>query len=142
MMRHLIPVGYFTVAMILSAAANADTPTLYVRLGGQPVVAQVVNQTIDTVAQDPRVNRSFDKVNLKRVKTKLVEQICSLTGGGCEYTGDEMKSVHKDLKISEREFYALVEVLQQALHDNGVGEREKNELLAILAPMKRLVVKQ
>lgn len=141
-MRHQIPAGYFVVAMLLATAANADTPTLYARLGGQRVVAQVVNQTIDMVAQDPRVNRSFDKVDLKRVKTKLVEQICSLSGGGCEYTGDEMKLVHKDLKISEREFYALVEVLRQTLHDNGVGEREKNELLAILAPMKRLVVKQ
>ena len=141
MMRYL-SAGYFLVAMMLAAPVNADTSTLYVRLGGQRVVAQVVNQTIDTVAQDPRVNRSFDKVNLKRVKTKLVEQICSLTGGGCEYTGDEMKLVHKDRKISEREFYALVEVLRQALHDNGVGEREKNELLAILAPIKRLVVKE
>ena len=129
------------MALALTATAYADAP-LYTRLGGEPVVAQVVRQTVDTVAQDPRVNQSFDKVNLKRVKTKLVEQICSLTGGGCEYTGDEMKLVHKGLKITEREFYALVEALRQALNDNGVGEREKNELLAILAPMKRRVVEK
>ena len=129
------------MALALTATAYADTP-LYTRLGGETVVAQVVNQTVDTVAQDPRVNQSFDKVNLKRVKTKLVEQICSLTGGGCEYTGDEMKLVHKGLKITEREFFALVEALRQALNNNGVGEREKNELLAILAPMKRLVVEK
>ena len=140
-MRYLSSAGYFLVAMMLAATAHADT-SLYARLGGEPVVAQVVNQTIDTVAQDPRVNRSFDQVNLKRVKSKLVEQICSLTRGGCEYTGDEMKLVHKGLKITEREFYALVEALRQALNDNGVGEREKNELLAILAPMKRLVVEK
>lgn len=140
MMQHLIPAG-FVVAWVLTAPAHADTP-LYTRLGGEPVVTQVVNKTVDTVAQDPRVNQSFDKVNLKRVKTKLVEQICSLTGGGCEYTGDEMKLVHKGLKITEREFYALVEALRQTLNDNGVAEREKNELLAILAPMKRLVVEK
>lgn len=140
MMKRLISAG-FVVAMGLTATAHADTP-LYTRLGGEAVITQVVNQTIDTVVQDPRVNQSFDKVNLKRVKTKLVEQICSLTGGGCEYTGDEMKLVHKGLKITEREFYALVEALREALNDNGVGEREKNELLAILAPMKRLVVEK
>ena len=140
MMQYLIPAG-FVVAMVLTASAHSDTP-LYTRLGGETVVAQVVNQTVDTVAQDPRVNQSFNNVNLKRVKTKLVEQICSLTGGGCEYTGDEMKQVHKGLKISEREFFALVEALRQALNDNGVGERGKNELLAIFAPMKRLVVEK
>lgn len=127
--------------MMLAAPTQADT-TLYTRLGGETVVTQVVSQTIDKVAQDPRVNQSFDRVNLKRVKTKLGEQICSLTGGGCEYTGDEVKLVHKGLKITEREFFALVEALRQALKDNGVGEREKNELLAILAPMKRLVVEK
>ena len=140
MMQYLIPAG-FVVAMVLTASAHSDTP-LYTRLGGETVVAQVVNQTVDTVVQDTRVNQSFDQVNLKRVKTKLVEQICSLSGGGCEYTGDEMKLVHKSLKITEREFFALVEALRQALNDNGVGEREKNELLAILAPMKRLVVEK
>lgn len=140
MTHRLLPTG-LVVAMMLTAPARADAP-LYSRLGGEPVVTRIVNQTIETVAQDPRVNQSFDKVNLKRVKTKLVEQICSLTGGGCEYTGDEMKLVHKGLKITEREFFALVEALQQALNDNGVGEREKNELLAILAPMKRLVVEK
>lgn len=140
MTHRLLPAG-LVVAMMLAAPARADTP-LYTRLGSEPVVMRVVNQTVDTVAQDPRVNQSFDQVNLKRLKTKLVEQICSLTGGGCEYTGDEMKLVHKGLKITEREFFALVEALQQALNDNGVGEREKNELLAILAPMKRLVVEK
>lgn len=140
MMQYLIPAG-FVMAMALTATAYADTP-LYTRLGGETLVTQIVNQTVDTVAQDLRVNQSFDKVNLKRVKTKLVEQICSLSGGGCEYTGDEMKLVHKGLKITEREFFALVEALRQALNNNGVGEREKNELLAILAPMKRLVVEK
>lgn len=140
MMQCLIPAG-FVVALVLTAPVYANTP-LYTRLGGEMVVTQIVNQTVDTLAQDPRVNQSFKNVNLKRVKNKLVEQICSLTGGGCEYTGDEMKLVHKGLKITEHEFYALVEVLRQALNDNGVGEREKNELIAILAPMKRLVVEK
>lgn len=128
--------------MMLAATALADTAALYERMGGEPVMTKVVNQTIDTVAQDPRVNQSFDQINLKRLKTKLVEHTCSLTGGGCDYTGDEIKQVHKGLKITEREFYAMVEALRQALDDHGVGEREKNELLAILAPMKRLVVEK
>ena len=142
MMPYLTPVGCSMALMILTTTALADTADLYTRLGGEPIVTQVVNQTIDTMVKDPRVNRSFDKVNLKRLKTKLVEHICSITGGGCEYTGDEVKQVHKGLKITDREFFAQVEALRQALDDYGVGEREKNELLAILAPMKRLVVEK
>ena len=42
--------------------------------------------------------------------------------------------------IDERQFYAVVESLRLALDANDVGEREKNELLRMLAPMKRDIV--
>ena len=106
------------------------------------MITQVVEQTIGSVARDPKVNQSFDKVNLKRLNEKLVEQICSITDGGCTYTGDDIKQVHQGLKIPEREFNALVEALRKALDAQDVREPEKNELLSILAPMKRLVVEQ
>ncbi|MEQ1591688.1 MAG: group 1 truncated hemoglobin [Thiobacillaceae bacterium] len=141
-MRYVTAMTCLLASLSMGALAHAATASLYERLGGEPVVTQVVSQTMDTVAHDPRVNQSFDKVNLKKLKGKIVLQICSLSGGGCEYTGDDMKLVHKGLKITEREFYALVEALQQALGDHGVGEREKNELLALLAPMKRQVVER
>lgn len=132
--------GLLLVCMSLPSAFAFAADSLYTRLGGKPVITQVIDQTIDSVARDPELNRSFDKVNIKRLNEKLVEQICSLAGGGCVYTGDDMKRVHQGLKISEREFYALVEALRKALDGNGIGEREKNELLSLLAPMKRLVV--
>ena len=122
-----------------AAAENAEH-SLYQRLGGEPVMAKVIEQTIKEVSEDPAVNQSFDKVNLKKLDAKIVEQICALAGGGCVYGGDDMKIVHQGLNISEREFYALVEALRTALDANDVGEREKNELLRLLAPMKRDVV--
>jgi hemoglobin len=133
----------FTVlsaASDLPASAENAERSLYQRLGGEPVMAKVVEQTIRQMSNDPAVNQSFDKVNLKRLDAKIVELICALAGGGCVYSGDDMKLVHQGLNISEREFYALVEALRTALHANGVGEREKNELLRLLAPMKRDVV--
>ena len=127
------------LALTFSHAACADG-TLYERLGGEPVVARVVEQTIGRVAADPRLNQSFDKINLTKLNAKIVEQVCAMTGGGCRYSGDGMKVVHAGLDITEREFYGLVAALRDALDDNHVGEREKNELLRLLAPMKRDVV--
>ena len=141
-MQYLIQVACFLASMVFASASLADATSLYDRMGGASVVAQVVDQTVTTMVQDPRVNRSFDRVNLKRLKGKLVEHLCAVTGGGCVYTGDEIELVHKGLKITEREMYAQVEAMRQALDDHDVGEREKNELLAILAPMKRLVVEK
>jgi hemoglobin len=101
-----------------------------------------VSETIDRSSSDPRTRRSFQDVKLQNVKDKIVEQICSLTGGGCKYTGDPMDKVHKGLKNTEAEMNLLVQFLRDALDNAGVGTREKNELLAILAPMKRDIVTQ
>lgn len=125
-------------------ALPADAPhgSLYARLGGTQKVTSIVNETIDTVAADKRMNQSFDKVNLNRVKNLLAEQICSLTGGGCTYSGDSMKDVHAGHHISNAEFYQLVEVLRDAMRNQNVPLAARNELLEILAPMKRDVVER
>ncbi len=122
--------------------ATAEEASLYARLGGGAVMSRVVEQTVARVAADPAVNQSFDQVNLQKLDEKIVAQICALAGGGCAYSGDEMKAAHAGHNIAEREFYALVEAMRDALDANGVGEREKNELLRLLAPMKRDIVTQ
>jgi hemoglobin len=121
--------------------AIAPAGSLYGRLGGTAVVTAFVSDTIDQVAADPDMNRSFDKVNLQHVKDLLVEQICALTRGGCDYTGDTMREVHAGHHISNAEFFGLVEVLRESMRAHDVPLAARNQLLEILAPMKRDVVK-
>ena len=132
------------LAALLFAGACASppqtTPTLYERLGGEKVVRQIAYETIQRSSTDPRTARSFKDVKVQRVKDKLYEQICELSGGPCKYSGDGMKEVHKGLKNTEGEFYLLVQFLRDAIDRAGVHEREKNELLRLLAPMKRDIV--
>jgi hemoglobin len=121
--------------------AIAPAGSLYARLGGTGVVTAFVGDTIDKVVANPEMNRSFDKVNLQHVKDMLIEQICALTGGGCAYSGDTMREVHAGHHISNAEFFGLVEVLRESMRARDVPLRARNELLEILAPMKRDVVK-
>ncbi len=121
-------------------AAGTRAASLYQRMGGAPVVSAVVAETIDAVVADPRLNQSFKGSNLRRVKQLLAEQLCELAGGGCTYGGDTMRQVHAGHHIGEAEFYGLVAQLRSALRRHGVRLRERNELLALLAPMKRDVV--
>jgi hemoglobin len=131
------------LSLPLALPVHAGEPierSLYDRLGGQPVITAVVEETVAKMSSNPRVNQSFDKVDLKRLSKMVVEQFCALTGGPCTYSGDDMKIVHAGLNITESEFFAQVETLRAALDHNGVATREKNELLRLLAPMKRDVV--
>jgi hemoglobin len=123
----------------IAGAADAAAP-LYARMGGEAVVSAVVSDTLDRVVADPRLNRPFDGSNIQRIKLLLTEQICDLAGGGCHYSGDSMRTVHAGHHISQAEFYGLVQVLRDSLRRHHVRLRERNELLALLAPMERDVV--
>jgi len=137
--RHLTAIGLALAASCLPAHAESS---LYDRLGGESGLATVVSDLVEVMRTDPVSGHIFRKVNHKRLKTKIAEQICTLTGGPCAFDGDDMKTTHAGIPITETDFYRLVEHLVVVLDRHGVGSREKNELLAILAPFKRDVVTQ
>src|SRR5215468_1442099 len=134
----------FTVAMCLSSLLMsnglAQEKSLYDRLGGKDSIKAVVDEFVTRVAADARVNKKFAKSNIDRLKFELVEQICSVSGGPCKYTGLDMKTAHKNMGVTEGEFNALVEDLVGALDKFNVGATEKNELLGKLGPMKSQIV--
>jgi hemoglobin len=121
-------------------AAAGASPTLYDRLGGEAGVAAIAGTLIDRVSSDPTLGRSFKDANLKRIKKLLAEQICDLSGGPCHYSGDSMKEVHAGHHISEAEFYGMVDTLRSVLKQQHVSLSATNQLLRLLAPMKRDIV--
>jgi hemoglobin len=133
-----------TVALCLSAfllrAASAQAQSLYDRLGGKDAIKAVIDEFVGITANDTRINKKFAKTNIDRLKFELVEQICAATGGPCKYTGRDMKTAHKNMGVTEGEFNALVENLVKALDKFNVKDKEKNELLGLLSPMKSDIV--
>ncbi|MDO9151022.1 MAG: group 1 truncated hemoglobin [Methylotenera sp.] len=137
----------FVLMLLISSCAQTQTspsstntvPSLFERIGGLPVLTVVVSETIDRSVNDPKIKRSFDGIKLSTLKQSVVDQLCVLTGGNCVYEGETMQNSHRDLKITTAEFELFVEAFRTSLNKH-VGEREKNELLKILAPMKRDIV--
>ena len=126
--------------LLLAGAAASAHASLYDRLGGADGFAAIAGALIDRVASDPVLGRSFKDSKLDRIKRLLAEQICDLSGGPCRYSGDSMKEVHAGHHISEAEFYGMVADLREVLHQRHVSQGATNELLRLLAPMKRDVV--
>jgi hemoglobin len=124
----------------VTALAQADSRSLYERLGGQPAIAAVVDEFAGIVLKDDRINRKFSKSDPTRLVTNLKAFVCSATGGPCAYNGRDMKTSHKGMGTTAGEFNALVEDLVKALDKFKVPEREKNELLGALGGMKSDIV--
>lgn len=114
--------------------------TLYGRLGSKAAITAVVAEFVGRVGADTRINGFFAKTNLDHLKKMLVDQICQAAGGPCKYTGRDMKTAHAGMGVTDAAFGALVEDLVAALDKFKVGEKEKNELLGVLGPMKTDIV--
>ncbi len=130
-----------------SKVKAAGEKSLYERLGGKKAISAVVDEFVANCAADARINRFFaataaDPNRLAAFKGKLVDQICQAGGGPCTYTGKSMKEAHAGMGISTADFNALVEDLVKALDRLKVGEKEKNELLSVLGPMKSDIVEK
>ena len=122
-----------------SSIAKPQNDSLFERIGGLPVLTKIVDESVDEIANSPRTKRSFDGVKLAPLKESIVMQLCKITDGGCNYEGETMLNSHRDAKISEAEFDAFVDMFRNTLTKH-LPTREKNELLKILAPMKRDIV--
>ena len=114
--------------------------SLYQRLGGAGGVARFVHQTLARASTEPSTARSFDGIKLPALEQSLAEQICMLADGGCRYQGAHMADAHKDARIRDSEFDAMVGILRVELDRAGVSTSAKNELLRLLAPMKREII--
>jgi hemoglobin len=126
-----------------ATAAVSDTGTtksLYDRLGGKTAITAVIDTFVAHVAADPRINKKFARSNIPRVKAELVDQVCVQTGGPCTYTGRSMKEAHRNMKVTEGEFNALVEDLTAALNAFKVPAKEQSELVSALGAMKGDIV--
>ncbi len=145
--------SYFIVSGLFLSLAGCNTmessgskmtaeKSLFDRLGGKPAITAVVDDFVGRVAADSRINGKFANADIPRLKMLLVEQICQASGGPCTYTGRSMKATHAGMGVSSGDFDALVGDLVTTLNKFKVPEREKNELLGALGPMKGDIVEK
>jgi hemoglobin len=128
------------IAMFYAAQkpASLEYASLYWRLGGGDAVNAAVDELIKVAKADPRLDGRITGA----CSAKLKEQLCAGTGGPCTYTGRDMKTAHKGLHITEAEFGAVADDLVKVLTSFKVPEKEQNELVGLIAPMKGDIVGQ
>ncbi|MBK9648282.1 MAG: group 1 truncated hemoglobin [Deltaproteobacteria bacterium] len=129
-----------------STADDSGTEdSLYVQLGGETAIRAVVAEMVKNIAADGRINWMFANADLPGLENQLHDQICAATGGGCTYSGADMKTAHAGMAITDAQFNALVEDLLTALDTLGVpyaldGSQTIDPLLLALVGMQGDIV--
>ena len=115
-----------------------EKPSLYDRLGGVYSIAAVVDDLIDRLMVDPRLNanplvdEAHHRVPPAGFKYLVTEMVCWAAGGPQKYTGRSMADSHAQLKISSKQWEAFLDDFQQTLDKFKVPAAEQAELKAIV----------
>jgi hemoglobin len=133
-------VAFATILCVVLLSAPAAATSLYDDLGGNPGLTAIISDMIDAAVADPLTANKLDNINIPRLKQRIVEQVCELTGGPCVYHGISMKGSHAYLQLQDRHFNAMVVDLQNAMDKANIPFHTQNRLLALLAPMRRDIV--
>ena len=137
-MRKLALLSIFTILFI----ACAHQRTLYDRIGGMPVLQAITDSFIERFSDDTRVAPTFAKSDIKRFRKFFAEQLCDVSGGPCKYSGRDMKTTHDGLHLTESQFNAIVEDLEDAMNRQRIAIELQNELIAKLAPMRKDIIRR
>jgi hemoglobin len=125
---------------------STPTPSLYERLGGVYAIAAVVDDFIDRIMDDPRlnanpkVNEAHHRVSRAGFKYLVTEMVCWATGGPQRYSGKGMYDSHAHLGITPDEWQVFLGDFKATLDHFGVGTAEQSELFAIVESTKKDIV--
>src|SRR6266403_2636881 len=124
--------------------ATQDSPNLYERLGGVYSIATVVDDLIDRVMADERLNANplveHHKVPPAGFKYLVTEMLCWAAGGPQKYTGKDMESSHRHLRIAPGEWDAFMDDVAQTLDKFAVPPAERAEVVAIVESTRHSIV--
>jgi hemoglobin len=126
---------------------DAPAASLYDRLGGFYSIATVVEDFIDRIMVDdrlnanPRVDEAHHRVLPPGFKYLVTEMLAEAAGGPQRYTGRPMKESHREMLITPEEWRAFMDDLNRTLDKFDVPQQERWEVLAIIESTRNDIVR-
>ena len=125
--------------------AATKAPSLYTQLGGYDALAAVTDDFITRLATDPELGKFFVGLNdasKQRVRQHVIDFLCNATGGPCLYLGQDMKTAHKGLHITEAEWNTSAQHLVATLNKFKVPQPQQTAVMGAISALKGDIVGQ
>ncbi|HJN13428.1 MAG TPA: group 1 truncated hemoglobin [Pirellulaceae bacterium] len=117
--------------------------TLYDRLGGYNAIAALSDDLLPRLQGDAQLGRFWQHRGddgIRREKQLLIDFLCMSAGGPMYYTGRDMLTSHKGMRISENDWEVFIGHLKDALGKFEVPETESSDVLAFIQSTKSDIV--
>ncbi|MES2989275.1 MAG: group 1 truncated hemoglobin [Pseudomonadota bacterium] len=136
------PVAPYTASPANAGARQFEGDGMAKAFHGQDGIRRIVAGMLDRAYEDKVIGEIFKGHDRVRLERTLFEQFCFILNAGCDYSGRDMKSSHKDMGVQQADMNRLVVLLQASMEKEGVSFPAQNRFLSKLAPMRGDVVER
>jgi hemoglobin len=117
--------------------------TLYTRLGGYDAIAAVASDLVSRLQSDPQLGRFWQHRGtdgIRRELQLLIDFLCAATGGPLLYTGRDMLTTHRGMRISKSDWTIFLGHAAKTLEKFHVPPTEQGEVVAFVLGLKGEIV--
>lgn len=117
--------------------------SLYERLGGYDGITAFTNDLLPRLQSDIQLGRFWQNRGsdgIEREHQLLIDYICASAGGPVYYTGRDMKTSHKGMKIDESDWSIFLEHAGASLQTLNVPKSEVDDVVAFVLSIKEDIV--
>lgn len=114
--------------------------TVFERCGGFARVRRVVADFYDGVLASPRLQPYFGGADMERLIDHQTKFVAWVMDGPVTFNDETLRRAHAQLGITHDDFTEIVELLQEAMEDNGLAAADVDHVLRAVMRREPLIV--
>ena len=119
--------------------------SLYERLGGYEGITAIVEEFMPRLQGDPQLGRFWENRGddgIARENQLLIDFLCANAGGKTFYSGRDMKTAHKGMKISKSDWAILISHCAATMEAVKASKTECDEVVGFLSSFENEIVEE
>lgn len=114
--------------------------TLFERVGGNDAINAAVDIFYDKILADDRINHFFENISMEKQRGKQKAFFMTLFKGEAENSAEYMRKAHQHLTLTEADFSAVAEHLQNTLVELDLADDLVSEITTAAASLQDAVL--
>ena len=105
-------------------------PTIFERVGGEQMIAEVVDYFYERVLADPELKPFFRNTSMDKLRCMQREFFSAALDGPITYSGKPLSHVHHGRGITKHHFALFVNHLLDTLRDRGISDQDVTNIIS------------
>ncbi len=117
--------------------------SLYERLGSCEGITAFVDELLPRLREDSHLGRFYQyrgEDGVARERQLTIDYLCSSAGGPDAYTGRDMKTAHRGMKINDSDWSIFIDLVGESLKALQIPNQEFDDVMAFVSSLKQDIV--